>query len=489
MKRLVGRTRDNYRLDEFLGQSPRGATFRAYDLEMKREVAVKFLDPKFAAQPELESAFREWQAVVARLDQPDLVKIYETKVSEAGVPTSIVMKIMPRGNLRRRWADLGLAEALEIIRQVCLILDFTHGRQIFHRTLKPENILLGEPTERTTLPKPYLADLGLPAWTDLGSGKMLFLEPSTQVSVLQRTLQYIAPEQARDGQVDARTDIYSLGILLYELVSGQPPFEVETIAQAKHQHTEVAPRPPSSLNPSLPQILELIILKALAKEPTERYQSAAALAEALGDMPAGILASTKNAKRSRRSTPATKKPANMPSRPTIIGSGSPPSPPPPPSPAIITPSNSDPFRVEYDVQGFLRVHPGNSCSFDFTIANQTQQDLDIYLTVEGISSSWVSNLPTQLILTSQRPQTIQFKLTPPRSPKSRAGQYPFKVRVHSPAFADFKVTISKPLIVETYKDFSCELLPSKAPIKFGSANRLMVRNQGNAAETFLIRWH
>jgi serine/threonine-protein kinase len=272
------------------------------------------------------------------------------------------MELMPRGNLRQQQANLSLAEALQIVRQICLVLDYAHQQNIFHRAIKPENILLSEPAQGTSFPRPLQADLGLPAWTDMGLNIIQCLEPRIKRTVLPGTLKYVSPEQVNGGVTDAHSDIYSVGVILYELAVGQVPFDVKTIAQARRQHTDIPPSLPRSRRPELPEALEQIILKALAKNPDEGYQSAAALAEDLAQVSVDLspVFSSKEADISPSPT------RDLPPKQMAIS--------PPRVTRVITEvgeNQQNIISVDYNVSGFLSLEPGKSVPFSLVVTTST----------------------------------------------------------------------------------------------------------------------
>jgi len=259
-----------YRLDGLLGIGGMGQVYRARDTALERDVAVKLL-----AGPETADArqrfLREARAAAA-LNHPHIVAVHDLGEEEGRL--FLVMELVAGGNLRES-AQVPLASAVEIARQVALGLAHAHGHGLVHRDVKPANVLVQESGER---PVVKLADLGLAVSSGGRGGTRLTLE-----GAIVGTVAYLAPEQALGRAVDGRADLYSLGVVLYELVTGRLPFDGNPIAIiSQHLHAPVVP--PRSYRPDLDPALDAIILRLLAKDPGQRFATAAELAVALGEL-------------------------------------------------------------------------------------------------------------------------------------------------------------------------------------------------------------
>jgi hypothetical protein len=261
----------HYDLIEEIGRGGMGVVFRAIQHGSQRPVAVKMILAEQAATPGMMERFRGEVEAVASLDHPNILPVYETGDAE-GTPF-YSMKFASGGTLRDVASKLRgrPREAAVLMAALARAVHHAHERGILHRDLKPGNILLDGDANT-----PFVADFGLAKW--LGRDNRLTIAPSAL-----GTPHYISPEQAKgtSTELTTATDVYSLGAILYELLSGRPPFVADTPLETLRLVTETAPPPPHSFEASVPRDLEVICLKCLAKEPEARYRSSAALAEDL----------------------------------------------------------------------------------------------------------------------------------------------------------------------------------------------------------------
>ena len=294
-----------YRVVEKLGQGGMATVFKAYHPALDRYVAIKVMHPAFAGDPNFLARFQREARIVAKLDHPHIVPIYDYS-SHRGHPY-LVMRFVEGETLKARMerGSLDMQEVLRISQAVGEALTYAHGQGILHRDIKPSNILL--------MPDGgvYLTDFGLARMAEAG-------ESTLSRDMMLGTPQYVAPEQAKGVKdLDARTDVYSFGIVLYELLVGRPPFVADTPYAVIHDHIFTPLPLPRELNPDLPEAAQRLLLKALAKEPDDRFQSVEALISAL-----------KEAKSAPAATPAE---AATVSSETIVV----PPPTPPPQPKAV----------------------------------------------------------------------------------------------------------------------------------------------------------
>jgi eukaryotic-like serine/threonine-protein kinase len=278
MKNLVGQTLNRYKLVKLLGEGGMGAVFKGFDVTLQRDVAIKIMHPHFARQPNFQERFLQEARTAAQVDHPGIVKVYDFGSSHSQL--YIVMEFLPGDNLgqmlrtlksEKRWIVVN--ESMRIVRMIALALDHAHKRGVLHRDIKPDNVML-KPQPIEQLPyTPVVTDLGL---AKLASGGMV-----TQEGTSMGTPAYMSPEQALGEETDGRSDVYSLGVLLFELACGKLPFPASTLSEAIRYHTKEPPPQPRSIRSNLSPQLEVIILKAMEKNRDDRYADAKALAEAL----------------------------------------------------------------------------------------------------------------------------------------------------------------------------------------------------------------
>ncbi len=280
MDQLIGQTIGRYRIVSLLGEGGMGAVYKALDVTLEREVAFKVMHAQFARQTNFQERFLQEARTAARFNHPSIVKVYDFGQNQGTL--FIVMEFIPGDNLgkmlqslrsHRQW--ILLPEAISLFNQICLALDYIHRQGITHRDIKPDNIML-RPEPGSDLPYcPVLTDLGLAKLAEGG----VFTQDGTSMG----TPAYMSPEQALGKPTDKRSDVYSLGILLFELAVGCLPFTAKTLTEAIRCHTQERPPDPLSIRPELPMALRDTILKAIEKNPADRFQTAGDLAKSLSE--------------------------------------------------------------------------------------------------------------------------------------------------------------------------------------------------------------
>jgi non-specific serine/threonine protein kinase len=254
-----------YRLVKRLGRGGMAEVYRAYQESLERHVAIKFIHPHLAEDAQFQQRFRREARHLAALHHPNIVQVIDYDLAEG--TAYMVMEFIDGVTLDQRLTELAareerlpLAEAVRLVRDAALALSYAHARDIIHRDIKPGNIML-ESAGRIVL-------------TDFGLAKLASAARQTATGAFMGTPAYAAPEQALGQAGDKRVDIYALGVLLYQLATGRLPFQADTAIALVLMHLNQPPPLPRTLNPDLPEGLEQVILKAMAKQPEARFQSA-----------------------------------------------------------------------------------------------------------------------------------------------------------------------------------------------------------------------
>ena len=284
MSTLVGHTINNrYRLESLLGDGGMGTVYRAHDLNLDRPVAIKLMHGHYARQPEFQQRLIQEAKTAAQLDHPSVVKIYDFGNSEQGL--FIAMEYVDGGSLREHLRRLQkmqkylpLSQSLQIAAQIAEALHYAHQRGIVHRDIKPGNIIL----KRLTSPvqnneAPFRALL-----TDFGLVKLQEGTQMTRSGTTLGTPTYMSPEQCEGQEIDGRSDLYGLGVVIYELLTNQLPFTFHSLSEAIAVHSKgLMPQSARELRGEVPPLVDNILNRVLAKSPDERYADGGELATAL----------------------------------------------------------------------------------------------------------------------------------------------------------------------------------------------------------------
>ncbi len=282
MNQLIGQQIEHYLIEAVVGEGGMGTVYRAEDLNLARPVAIKVMHPQFASQDDFRQRFQQEARAAARLAHPSIVRVYQFGRHQGLL--YIVMEYVPGlslGSYVRQLAErqqiVRLNETVLLIAQVAQALGYAHRHSIIHRDVKPDNIIVKMLDQPERAGEPPLRAMV----TDFGLAKLLEGGMQTRSGEFMGTLAYVSPEQVMDRPLDGRSDIYSLGVVLYQLATGQLPFNVKTPSDAILKHINVDPPPPSHIHPQLPESLDKIIMQALAKKPQDRFQSGTQMAAAL----------------------------------------------------------------------------------------------------------------------------------------------------------------------------------------------------------------
>ncbi len=268
MEDLSGKQFDEYKIISQLGKGGMATIYMAFQPNMERNVALKVLPKQHAKDPEFLGRFKQEAKLIAGFQHPHILPVFD--FGEADGYTYLVMAYIEGGTLTDilQGEPLDKEQTIQYITQLSGALDYAHKRKVIHRDLKPSNVLIGSSGNC------LLADFGVAKILG-GSNKF------TATGEMVGTPSYMSPEQIQGIPLDTTSDIYSLGIILYEMVTSRPPFKGATPASILIKHLHEPLPPPSFANPDMPKAVEQVIIKSLEKDSKDRYQKAGNLAKAL----------------------------------------------------------------------------------------------------------------------------------------------------------------------------------------------------------------
>jgi eukaryotic-like serine/threonine-protein kinase len=252
---------NRYRVEAKIGAGGMAEVYRGFDPVLNRTVAIKVLHSQFARDTSFVERFRREAQAAARLNQPNIVAVYDTGADDG---TQYIVMEFIEGRTLGEFLQTGRkptpVQAAEIAQKICGALTAAHGVGVIHRDIKPGNVMVTRD--------------GTVKVMDFGIARVLGPETAPQTSAVLGTASYLSPEQAQGNSVDARSDIYSLGAVLYEMLAGRPPFMGDTPVAVAYKQVNETPVVPSQLNPDVPARLDAVVMKALSKNPSNRYQTA-----------------------------------------------------------------------------------------------------------------------------------------------------------------------------------------------------------------------
>jgi serine/threonine protein kinase len=260
---------ERYEIIELLGQGGMGAVYKARDTELERLVALKLIRPELASNPEILRRFKQELILAREVTHRNVIRIFD--LGQAKGIKFITMEYVEGRDLRAVLRDRGnipTDETVEIIAQVCRALEAAHAAGVVHRDLKPQNIML-DAKDRV-----YVMDFGI--------AHSLEAPGMTQTGALMGTPEYMSPEQARATKVDARSDLFSLGIIFYEMLTGISPYKADTALATLLKRTQERPQPPADLDPTIPKAISDAVMKCLEIDRDQRYSTATEILEDLG---------------------------------------------------------------------------------------------------------------------------------------------------------------------------------------------------------------
>ena len=314
---------NRYQLESNIGSGGMAVVYRARDLTLERTVAVKVLREDYSADPTFRERFRQEARAVANLYHPNIITIHDFGLDAGRL--FIVMEMVPGTDLKsilQRRGRFGAEEAIALMVQACAGIGYAHRAGLVHCDIKPHNMLV-TPDHRLKV-----GDFGIAL-------ALASIQPDEKVNIVWGSPQYFSPEQAAGGAPSPASDVYSLGVVMYEMLTGQLPFLATTAIELARMHREESPLIPRQLNPDIPPSLEQILLKVLAKEPSARYRTADQLGRVLtiisqasqapsGSGPARVSPAPHPSEQASQPVPAehSPRPAPLSSRPAQIPSQS-----------------------------------------------------------------------------------------------------------------------------------------------------------------------
>jgi serine/threonine protein kinase len=283
---------DKYELVECLGHGATAEVWKALDTQLQRFVAIKMLRPNLRDDPTFVERFQREAQLIASLHHPNIVQIHDFQVFQPPASAQdstpgmhpiayMVMDYIEGPTLAHYISNTSNkgqlrppAEIVNLLTSISLAIDYAHRQEMIHRDIKPANILLDQRNTRRNL-------MGEPILTDFGIARLLNTSSTTQTGIQLSTPAYISPEQVQGHPATERSDLYSLAVILYEITTGFLPFQSKSPTDMMIQHNSMTPMMPSSINPYIPPALDQVIMRGLAKDPTQRFSSAAAMTVAV----------------------------------------------------------------------------------------------------------------------------------------------------------------------------------------------------------------
>jgi serine/threonine protein kinase len=376
----------NYRIEELLGTGGVGQVFRATHVVLEQPAALKILHTQFAGDPTFLARFKREARISSTLRHANIVETYD-----AGIDHDLyflVMELIADGSLREllqqqatAGAPLPLPVGIDLICQAARGLGYAHDQHVVHRDVKPDNLLL------TRTPADQQTDAGFTVkLSDFGLGRIAEEGLATAQGATVGTPAYMSPEQCQGLELDSRSDIYSLGVILYEVTTGYLPFDTKRVADAIFKHVMVEPPVPRSVRPNLPERLEAVILRCLRKAPAERYQTAWELVDELETL-----------------------------RPLVAAPVAPP-PAPEPAPTLV---GVEIFDLTLGRER-LTLLPGGSVELPIAIANRGSAPLSLSLALDGVPREWLRYppMPVQVPAGTSATATIGIALPAGTTPAS-----------------------------------------------------------------------
>lgn len=482
---LIGRTVDHYRIDALLGEGGMGDVYRAYDVNLARWVALKVMHSQYARQPEFQRRFMQEAQTAARLGgHPSIVNIYDFGLEEGLL--YMVMEFISGASLgayikraHQQGLVIQLDETLLILAQVAEALGYAHRQGVIHRDVKPDNVLLkplDEPANRRNeLPIQAVV-------TDFGLAKLLEGGIQTETGTFMGTLPYMSPEQCLDKELDGRSDLYSLGILLYQMATGRLPFAIKSPTDAVVKHVHETPPDPGAIRPGLPPAVANAIKKAIAKEPAGRFQSGEQMATTLRQVAAGLSDADIT-----QFAPVDSVVSLVPQVLPIVSPEIPPHEAPTELPYQ---APTGPFQAagsQLSVALYpatVEVAPGGRADVQVELLNQGPAADHYRLQVEGLPPQWSSLSQESIRLLPGARGIIALSVHPPQDSYVPAGAHSYQLVARSTSGPAAPTLAAGRVVVRPFDRFIIDMRPLR--LKSGGVCRVLVHNEGNAAMSYVV---
>ncbi len=465
MTELIGQRLGDYQLEALIASGRTGALYRGRHLRLDRPTAIQTFAADLLARPGLQPRLLATLRAVAALRHPHIVAVYDIVHRDGQL--FLASELPSGGNLRSRMqSGLPLSERLDLVAQAADGLAYAHAAGIVHGALRPE-LLLHEIQPNAPVPLLKLSGLGI---------------ASLLPEFAQEAPAYLSPEQARGLLPEPQSDLYSLGVLLYELLVGVPPFNVSNLEIAVAKHLRTNPVPPRLVRPQIPVLLETLVLRCLAKTAADRPPNALALADDVRRIAGqlGPLAKPSITKPIQITPPQGSSPQTAPEDDLLAGllksSG-----------GGVTPTRSTPPLEVSLPQDRILLTPGSPSVVPIRLSNGGQGAVDLSLSVDGVPRSWLG--PETIALFRLEPgaqMTTSLMVTVPRDHTTTAGDYPVVVRAQSIGAAAVTSSARMRWTVLPFTSVDLQLTPSHCQSYAVADFQIALHNVGNTPTTCLL---
>lgn len=467
----------HFDITDKLGYGGMGTVYLAHDPRLNRDVAIKVMHEHLGLHDQFRVRFAREAQAIAALDHPHIIKIFYADADQ-GRPY-LVMEYFPNGSLRDYLNDgyeqnklLSVHEIVQMVIQIASALDFAHQQNMVHRDVKPDNVLLKAPREVDNTNSEFSAVL-----SDFGLVKIMEGSDLPTQSIPQGTFPYMAPEQFTGSKTDHRTDIYALGMMFYELLTGELPFRSRSLMEIAKMHIEEQPTPLRNVRPNIPPELEHVVLKCIAKRPDQRFQSCKDLTKAL---------------RPLQEEKAVN--ASLDEMDTVIDSMG-------RLDRLITylapPTTVEPSPVPFNLgaglstnigisSSHLVLNAGESDEMRVAVQNRNSTTENYRLIVTDISPEWVTVDKPQISLPAGRNGEFTILIHPPRRSWSRAGHH----RINFQIINREDVVIGEAsgmITIHPFHDMAAELRPDT--IRNADDVDVVIHNRGNTRQLVNVTAH